>query len=106
MDTNELIEKERVEIRKAYSELQLIVTKAMSEDDNLTEEEWYNRIGLNQEDREKKFKGWSEKEINQYQVYSTRRERIISQLALQSELKKLLSTIATLDVISKEAKND
>lgn len=106
MDTNELIEKERVEIRKAYSELQLIVTKAMSEDDNLTEEEWYNRIGLSQEDREKKFKGWSEKEINQYQVYSTRRERIISQLALQSELKKLLSTIATLDVISKETKND
>lgn len=106
MDTNELIEKERVEIRKAYSELQLIVTKAMSEDDNLTEEEWYNRIGLNQEDREKKFNGWSEKEINQYQVYSTRRERIISQLALQSELKKLLSTIATLDIISKETKND
>lgn len=106
MDTNELIEKERVEIRKAYSELQLIVTKAMSEDDNLTEEEWYNRIGLSQEDREKKFKCWSEKEINQYQVYSTRRERIISQLALQSELKKLLSTIATLDVISKETKND
>lgn len=106
MDTNELIEKERVEIRKAYSELQLIVTKAMSEDDNLTEEEWYNRIGLSQEDREKKFKGWSEKEINQYQVYSTRRERIISQLALQSELKKFLSTIATLDVISKETKND
>lgn len=106
MGTNELIEKERVEIRKAYSELQLIVTKAMSEDDNLTEEEWYNRIGLNQEDREKKFKDWSEKEINQYQVYSTRRERIISQLALQSELKKLLSTIATLDVISKETKND
>lgn len=106
MDTNELIEKERVEIRKAYSELQLIVTKAMSEDDNLTEEEWYNRIGLNQEDREKKFSGWSEKEINQYQVYSTRRERIISQLALQSELKKLLSTIATLDIISKETKND
>lgn len=106
MDTNELIEKERVEIRKAYSELQLIVTKAMSEDDNLTEEEWYDRIGLNQEDREKKFKGWSEKEINQYQVYSTRRERIISQLALQSELKKLLSTIATLDIISKETKND
>lgn len=106
MDTNELIEKERVEVRKAYSELQLIVTKAMSEDDNLTEEEWYDRIGLNQEDREKKFKGWSEKEINQYQVYSTRRERIISQLALQSELKKLLSTIATLDIISKETKND
>ena len=106
MGTNELIEKERVEIRKAYSELQLIVTKAMSEDDNLTEEEWYDRIGLNQEDREKKFKGWSEKEINQYQVYSTRRERIISQLALQSELKKLLSTIATLDIISKETKND
>ena len=106
MDTNELIEKERVEIRKAYSELQLIVTKAMSEDDNLTEEEWYNRIGLNQEDREKKFKDWSEKEIDQYQVYSTRRERIISQLALQSELKKLLSTIATLNVISKETKND
>lgn len=106
MDTNELIEKERVEIRKAYSELQLIVTKAMSEDDNLTEEEWYNRIGLSQEDREKKFKGWSEKEINQYQVYSTRRERIISQLALQSELKKFLSTIATLDIISKETKND
>ena len=106
MDTNKLIEKERAEVRKAYSELQLIVTKAMSEDDNLTEEEWYNRIGLNQEDRENKFKGWSEKEINQYQVYSTRRERIISQLALQAELKKLLSTIVTLDVISKEAKND
>ena len=106
MDTNELIEKERTEVRKAYSELQLIVTRAMSEDNNLTEEEWYNRIGLNQEDREKKFKGWSEKEINQYQVYSTRRERIISQLALQAELKKLLSTIVTLDVISKETEND
>ena len=106
METDKIIEKETQEIRKAYTKLHIIVTNAMSEDNDLTEEEWYKRIGLEDKDREEKFKGWTEKEINQYQVYATRRARIVSQLALECELKKFLSSLAMLDVISKEAKND
>lgn len=106
MEFDEKIEQATKQKQSAFTQLHLIMIDTMSEDNNLTEEEWYERIGLSKETREEKFKGWSEKEINQYQIYSTRRARLVSQLAFQKELERFLSTLSALDVISKETKKN
>ncbi len=102
----EQIEKATKEKQEAFAGLHKIMIDTMSEDNDLTEEDWYKRIGLSQEDREKKFPNFTEKEINQYMIYSTRRARLVSQLALKKELTTLSAMLSALDVISKEKPND
>lgn len=106
MEINQKIEEETKEKQKAFSALHTIMINTMSEDNDLSEQEWYKRIGLSEEDKEKKFSGFTEKEINQYMIYSTKRARLVSQLSLKKELTTFLSMLQCLDVISKEEKNN
>lgn len=102
MATEEQIKKATQEKQWGFSELHKIMIDTMSEDNDLTTEEWYERIGAKQEDLETTFKGWTEQEINQYFIYSTRRSTLVSQYALQQELIKFLSTLTALEKINKE----
>lgn len=82
--------------------LQATINETFSEDNDLTEQEWYQRIGLSEEEREKKFKGWSEEQINQYFIYQAKRENLLALIALNEETKKFSSFLTLLDTIAVE----
>jgi hypothetical protein len=88
--------------QKGLAILQATINETFSEDNDLTEQEWYQRIGLSEEDREKKFKGWSEEQINQYFIYQAKRENLLALIALNEETKKFASFLTLLDTIAVE----
>lgn len=88
--------------QKGLAILQATINETFSEDNDLTEQEWYKRIGLTEEEREKKFKGWSEEQINQYFIYQTKRENLLGLIALNEETKKFSSFLTLLDTIAIE----
>lgn len=88
--------------QKGLAILQATINETFSEDNDLTEQEWYQRIGLSEEEREKKFKGWSEEQINQYFIYQAKRENLLSLIALNEETKKFASFLTLLDTIAVE----
>lgn len=87
---------------KGLAILQATINETFSEDNDLTEQEWYKRIGLTEEEREKKFKGWSEEQINQYFIYQAKRENLLGLIALNEETKKFSSFLTLLDTIAIE----
>lgn len=88
--------------QKGLAILQATINETFSEDNDLTEQEWYQRIGLSEEEREKKFKGWSEEQINQYFIYQVKRENLLALIALNEETKKFASFLTLLDTIAVE----
>jgi hypothetical protein len=88
--------------QKGLAILQATINETFSEDNDLTEQEWYQRIGLSEEEREKKFKGWSEEQINQYFIYQAKRENLLALIALNEETKKFSSFLTLLDTIAVE----
>lgn len=88
--------------QKGIATLQAVINETFSEDNDLSEQEWYKRIGLSEEEREKKFKGWSEGQINQYFIYQTKRENLLALIALNEETKKFSSFLTLLDSIAVE----
>lgn len=93
---------EENETLKAIDTLNCVVNETYSEDNDLTEEEWYKRIGVTEEDLQGKFKGMSEEDINHYLIYSCMRTKYVSMLALKSELKKFSDFLKFLEVIKEE----
>lgn len=88
--------------QKGLATLQAVINDTFSEDNDLTEEQWYERIGLSKEEREEKFKGWTETQINQYMIYQTKRANLLDLIALNEETKKFASFLTLLDTIAKE----
>lgn len=105
MASEEQIKKATQEKQAGFSQLHKIMIDTMSEDNDLTENEWYERIGVKESDRETTFKGWNEEEITRYFIYSTKRSTMVSQYAMQQELIKFLSVLTALEKINKEHNN-
>ena len=92
------------EVEQALDQLKVVVSETYVEDNDLTEEEWYKRIGLTEENKETTFKGWTEEQINHYLIFSTMRTTYLNFMALKSELDKLSSTLKLLDTIKEKSK--
>lgn len=82
----------------AFSELDCIVNDTLSEDNEDTTEEWYERLGVTEEVKNGKLKGLTEEEVDRYLNYSAMRARYENLFAECEELKNLS---LTLDIIIK-----
>jgi hypothetical protein len=93
MQDNEITKKQF-----AFSELDCIVNDTLSEDNEDTTEEWYERLGITEEVKDGKLKGLTEEEVNRYLNYSAMRARYENLFAECEELKNFN---LTLDMVMK-----
>ena len=77
----------------AFSELDCIVNDTLSEDNEDTTEEWYKRLGIEEEVKNGKLKGMTEEEVNRYLNYSAKRARYENLFAVVEEMKNLDFTL-------------